>query len=852
MSGEPCSVLPGIVEPVLTMARSPKPLPPEPVDPRSIPALAPFTGPENVRWIGWRYEYDAAKDKWTKVPKRLSGDNASSTEPATWTTFEQVWRVADRFDGIGIMLLGLPGLAAIDLDKVLDPQTGEIVPWARDLVAECDSYTEVTPSGAGLRILGRAATIDHLHRNGKHPSGRGSFELYVDCERYITVTGQANGSADRFADITAPVNRLLALLDRRAEPVAPNIGDRPAITLEDLSGWVRDLVEAGKSDGKAVEHPGKECFTVAQHLRRAGYSEAQVLDLASRYSGGVFGKYGRRLPKEIGRMWGKIADTDDDPPWQIKAGEPYATAKRLRELRYGADGLPTLHHHRGGFFAWNGSAYPEIDAGEVRARAYEFLDECVVRVKDEDTGEWKQTPVKPNTNMVNNLLDALRAASLLSATIAPPTWLEPRTGLEPRDIIACANGLLHLPTLDLLPHMPAFFTHNALDYNFERNAPEPAAWLAFLGQLWPDDTESIAALQEMFGYVLGADTDQEKAFLIVGPKRSGKGTIARVLTGLVGAENRVAPTLAELGTNFGLAPLIGKRVAIISDARLGGRADQAAIAERLLSITGEDALTIDRKYREAWTGRLGVRFLIFTNELPRLNDASGALASRFIVLVLTESFYGREDRGLTNKLLAELPGILNWAIKGWQRLRERGHFLQPETARDAINMLEDLGSPTGAFLRDACELGTGRTVSVDAIYDAWEEWCEGQGQKPGTKAIFGKELHAAFPGLKMSFPHEGAERIRTYVGVGLKTKPVPPAQDGAVKWYDPVRGYGFVTLTDGSDAMLSKRVVEKSAIDSLTEGQPVKVSVEETERGLRVTWIDLCDRPAQGEEEIPF
>jgi len=69
--------------------------------------------------------------------------------------------------------------------------------------------------------------------------------------------------------------------------------------------------------------------------------------------------------------------------------------------------------------------------------------------------------------------------------------------------------------------------------------------------------------------------------------------------------------------------VVGKRVAIISDARLGGRADQHAIAERLLSITGEDTITVDRKFREAWTRRLQTRFLILSNELPRLPDASG-------------------------------------------------------------------------------------------------------------------------------------------------------------------------------------------------------------------------------------
>src|SRR6202023_1762170 len=158
-----------------------------------------------------------------------------------------------------------------------------------------------------------------------------------------------------------------------------------------------------------------------------------------------------------------------------------------------------------------------------------------------------------------------------------------------------------------------------------------------------------------------ANTDQQKGFLLVWHKRSGKGTIARGLCRLIDVATSFAPTLAGIGTNFGLALLIGRRVAIVSDARLGSRADQPAIAERLLSITGEDAITVDRKYLPAWTGQLQTRFIILSNELPRLTDSSGALASRFIVLLLTKSFYGCEDLTLTDKLLAEIPGVFNWA-----------------------------------------------------------------------------------------------------------------------------------------------------------------------------------------------
>lgn len=91
--------------------------------------------------------------------------------------------------------------------------------------------------------------------------------------------------------------------------------------------------------------------------------------------------------------------------------------------------------------------------------------------------------------------------------------------------------------------------------------------------------------------------------MLVGPKRAGKGTVLRVLKGLLGDHNVAAPTLSSLTQNFGLAPLVGKPLAAISDARIGTRADSLVAVERLLSVSGEDPITVDRKYRDAWTGR---------------------------------------------------------------------------------------------------------------------------------------------------------------------------------------------------------------------------------------------------------
>jgi putative DNA primase/helicase len=117
------------------------------------------------------------------------------------------------------------------------------------------------------------------------------------------------------------------------------------------------------------------------------------------------------------------------------------------------------------------------------------------------------------------------------------------------------------------------------------------------------------------------------------------------------------------------------------------------------SISGEDAITIDRKKREAWTGTLPTRIVIATNELPRLSDASGALASRMIILNTPESFYGRENHDLTDNLMEELPGIFNWALDDLDRLRRTGKLSVPESGLALRAEMERLASPVKAFVK---------------------------------------------------------------------------------------------------------------------------------------------------------
>lgn len=444
-------------------------------------------------------------------------------------------------------------------------------------------------------------------------------------------------------------------------------------------------------------------------------------------------------------------------------GQPMRVARKLVEALYLQPAGLVLRSYRGDFYLWDGTHYVDIDRRDVRTKAYEFVEDAVWLHPDNGP-----QPFAPTQRKMADLMESLHACVHVESRPDAPLWIDRRPSPCVTDTIAMANGLLDVRSRILHPHTPQFFTHHVLPFAYDPKATAAPRWHQFLADLFPRDDQARQSLQEVVGYLLAGDTRQQKAFMVVGPKRGGKGTLGRVVTGLLGPHHVAAPTLASLATNFGLSPLISKPLALISDARLSTRADSKIVVERLLSISGEDSLTIDRKYRDPWTGRLPTRFLILTNELPRLSDASGALASRFVLFVLQQSFYGKENPNLTTELLAEAPAIFNWALDGVDRLQERGYFENPESSAEALQQMEDLSSPIGAFIRDRCVVHFEASVERETLWTAWKTWCTETNTKLNTKEMFGRDLRAAVPTLKVRRPRQDGTRDRHYDGIGLR------------------------------------------------------------------------------------
>lgn len=450
----------------------------------------------------------------------------------------------------------------------------------------------------------------------------------------------------------------------------------------------------------------------------------------------------------------------------VESKEPMRLAElALRVLWKDADERLVLRRWRDRFYLWTPEtgSYAELHTDAMNAALYQLLDATKYRSRTRD-GELVKRPIRPRSSTVREVTLALVAETLVYGDA--PQWLV-SSNVSPDAILAVRNGLLDVHTRELKDLSPNFFTTVASPVRYDPMAVSTPRWSEFLRELWGDDQESKNALAEWFGYCLTPDTRQQKILLIVGPKRAGKGTILKILSGLVGPSNVCAPTLSSLGAPFGLSPLLNRSVATITDARLSGRIDQAQITERLLSISGEDRQTIDRKHMAAIDARLRLRFVIISNEYPKLRDSSGALASRFLVLPLTRSFYGVEDLGLESAIADELPGILNWALSGLERLRSRGYFLQPAAGRDAVRELEELGSPVAAFVRDSCTQGQCHQVSVKALFHEWTLWAEEHGFSKGDSSTFGRNLRAVVPALQVTQPRIEGRQERVYRGIGI-------------------------------------------------------------------------------------
>jgi putative DNA primase/helicase len=314
-------------------------------------------------------------------------------------------------------------------------------------------------------------------------------------------------------------------------------------------------------------------------------------------------------------------------------------------------------------------------------------------------------------------------------------------------LLNCTNTMVDLRTGQLVPHSPDLMSsvQVTVPYDAEATAPTYVAWLReALRQehhTEADVDRLVADIEEVSGTMLDPTKTPSKALFLFGPSRSGKSTFLRLLKAIAGALNTSAVTLHDLDRDsFAAANLYGRMLNVAAD--LSNRHVEDLSLFKML--TGEDVIKANRKYGNQFEFTNQALIAFSANELPTVSEASRAYAERMKPFHFPNSFAGREDKTLEDKLLAELPGILARWVAAYRRFLDRGGYGRTDTLTQSA--FEAKSDRVVQFFQDMCTLTpakhgqkladeqcTGRR-DVALAFNAWSE--RNGGSKMGERAFF--------------------------------------------------------------------------------------------------------------------
>ena len=369
-------------------------------------------------------------------------------------------------------------------------------------------------------------------------------------------------------------------------------------------------------------------------------------------------------------------------------------------------------------------------------------------------------------NTTKRLRDEVREKTALHSQVLLPVESILNGSLH---LLNLQNGMYDIRTGKMLPHDPKYLSTIQLPYPFDPRAKCPR-WMRFLDEALPDDLDSQRILQEWFGYCLVPDTKFEKALFCVGEGCNGKTVALTVLENLVGKDNCSHISLDKLDADFHTVGLFNKLLNLCKETEAREVANSAAFKSIVSGETQEDAF----KFRDRFSFPVYARLCFATNNFPKFNDTSQGVFRRLLILNFKQSFEGREDTGLIDNLLEELPAIFQWALAGYKRLQARGRFQIPLDMLEAIEDLKRHSSSVASFVSECVERveagGDGETPYEmnHRIYEAYKEYCRENNFRAFASVTFFKELRRALTDFQSEYRWNNGKSVRVILGIKLK------------------------------------------------------------------------------------
>ena len=312
--------------------------------------------------------------------------------------------------------------------------------------------------------------------------------------------------------------------------------------------------------------------------------------------------------------------------------------------------------------------------------------------------------------------------------------------LATENFLNLANGILNLDTLQLTPHSPDYFFTVQIPIDYDPNAKCPR-FEKFLHEITGVDKEIIAVLQEWLGYCLSNSTQAEKLAFFYGQGSNGKSVFAKVMVILIGKENCSAVSLSDFNSPFGLEPLINSKLNLASENEISGKLG----SEKLKAVVSGDEINIQRKHKLSVTIRPSTKITMLMNNLPAVSDVSYGFFRRILLIPFNQTFTEEtRDVDLFNKLMEEMPGILNFAIAGLVRLQSNQYnFSKSQVMEEVLRQYQGTQNPTADFFKDTYVQSDDSSISRSSLYNDYIAYCDNKGYERLSRADFWKRLKIA-------------------------------------------------------------------------------------------------------------
>jgi P4 family phage/plasmid primase-like protien len=331
-----------------------------------------------------------------------------------------------------------------------------------------------------------------------------------------------------------------------------------------------------------------------------------------------------------------------------------------------------------------------------------------------------------------------------------------------RWLLAVQNGTLDLRTGDLREHRRGDYITKLVPITYDPRATAPR-FERFLDEIMKGRRGLVEYLQRVVGYCLTGVTTERALLIFWGNGANGKSTLLELIADMLGAyatKTPISTLMAKSGDSIpnDIARLRGARFVYASEGEEGKRLAEAQIKE----MTGGEKLTARFMRAEFFTFDPQFKLLMGTNHKPDIRGTDQGIWDRVKLIPFEARFDGADaNPQLREKLRAELPGILAWAVQGclaWQR----SGLQAPAEVTDAVWTYRAESDSVGRFLGETCVLDAAARVTVAALAGAYEAWC-----REGGEAVLGPKQFAdrlLERGLTRS---RGARGVRRWQGVGL-------------------------------------------------------------------------------------